>query len=54
MKALESLASLLGVVDQIPFCWDIFILPLLLLFMMKKRADEKPGGQTGFGPNCQR
>lgn len=34
-KALESLLSLLVVVDQIPFCWEIFMLPLLLLFMMK-------------------
>lgn len=34
-KALDSLLSLLVVVDQIPLCWDIFRLPLLTLFMMK-------------------
>lgn len=34
-KALDSLLSLLVVVDQIPRCWDIFRLPLFTLFMTK-------------------
>lgn len=48
-KALVSLVSLLGVVDQIPFCWEISMFLMLLLFMMKYRTDEKTTwGDTGF------
>lgn len=39
-KALESLFSLLGVVDQIPLFCEISMFLMLLLFMMKYRTDE--------------
>lgn len=47
-SALVSFASLLGVVDQIPFCWEISMFLMLLLFMMKYCTDEEAKWDTGF------
>lgn len=49
-KALLSLGSLFGVVDQMFFCWEISMFLRLLLFMMKYRPDEdgSGGGDGGF------
>lgn len=55
-KALVSLVSLLGVVDQMPFCWEISKFLMLLLFIIKYRTNvwwQASWVHTGFTTCCK-
>lgn len=49
-KARFSFRSLLGVVDQMPFCWEISRFLKLLLFIMKYRIGMFGLGEGDFEP----